>query len=91
MVTKISIEEIVKVYQVDNSFIEALIESELLHPEVENTVQYIVHDDLLSLEKFINWHYDLEVNIAGIEIINKLLQQLNQLQQENLRIKKHIF
>ncbi|MGV4412755.1 chaperone modulator CbpM [Chryseobacterium sp. T1] len=88
MVARISVEEIISVYQVDNSFIEALIESELLHPEVEDTVQYIVHDDLLNLEKFINWHYDLEVNIAGIEIINKLLQQINQLRQASISMKK---
>lgn len=87
MVARISVEEIISVYQVDNSFIEALIESELLHPEVEDTVQYIVHDDLLNLEKFINWHYDLEVNIAGIEIINKLLQQINQLRQASISMK----
>lgn len=90
MTTRISIEEVIRVYQVDYSFLDALIDSELLHPETENNIRYIVHDELSALEKFMNWHYDMEVNLAGIEIINKLLQQLDQLQQENLRIKKRV-
>jgi len=89
--TRISIEEVVRVYEVDYSFIDSLIESELLHPEIENEIRYIVHDELSDLEKFVNWHYDMEVNLAGIEIIHKLLHQLNALQEENIRIKKSLY
>lgn len=89
--TRISIEEVVRVYEVDYSFIDSLIDSELLHPEVENEIRYITHDELSDLEKFVNWHYDMEVNLAGIEIIHKLLCRLNDLQQENIRIKKRVY
>ncbi|MFN3019449.1 chaperone modulator CbpM [Chryseobacterium sp. TY3] len=80
---RISIEEIIRIYNVDHSFVHALIDSELLHPQTENSVQYIIHDELSDFEKFMNWHYDLEVNLQGIEIINDMLRKVRHLQTEN--------
>ncbi|MNU07582.1 hypothetical protein D3C72_2532400 [compost metagenome] len=33
-----------------------------------------------------NLHYDLEVNIAGIEVIARLLQTVRRLQEENRKL-----
>ena len=80
---RISIEEIIRIYKVDYSFVNALIDSELLHPQTENSIRYIIHDVLSDFEKFMNWHYDLEVNLQGIEIINDMLRKVRHLQSEN--------
>lgn len=80
---RISIEEIIRLYKIDYSFVDQLITSELLHPQTENSVRYIIYEELPHLERFVNWHYDLEVNLPGIEIIHKLLNQLEALKKEN--------
>ncbi len=83
---RISIEEVIRLYKIDYSFLDQLIDSELLHPETDNSVQYIIYEELPHLERFANWHYDLEVNLPGIEIIHKLLKQIEELRTENRRL-----
>lgn len=83
---RISIEEIIRLYKIDYTFLDQLIDSELLHPETENSIRYIIYEELPHLERFANWHYDLDVNLPGIEIIHKLLSQMEELRNENRRL-----
>ena len=83
---KISIEEIIRLYKIDYSFLDELIDSELLHPETENSIRYIIYEELPYLERFANWHYDLDINLPGIEIIHNLLNRLEELKNENRRL-----
>ena len=43
-------------------------------------------DELSNFEKFTTWHYDLEVNLAGLEVIHHLLHQIEKLQQEKRQL-----
>ncbi len=88
MSERISIQEITRIYKIDHHFLNELITAELLHPETENSVQYIIYEELPHLERFSNWHYDLEINLPGIEIIHKLLNQMEDLRNENRRLSK---
>lgn len=81
---RISREELVKIYKVELSFFDSLEEYGLLKPETEGNIKYLLYDELPAFERFTNWHYDLEVNFAGIEIINSLLQKI-EAQKENHR------
>lgn len=90
MSERISIQEIIQVYQIDSHFLDELIASELLHPETEDSVQYIVFEELTHLERFTNWHYDLEINLPGIEVIHKLLNQMEELRNENKSLQQNI-
>lgn len=88
MSERISIKEVIQIYKIDDHFLNELIASELLHPETENSIQYIIYEELPHLERFTNWHYDLEINLPGIEIIHKLLKQMEDLKTENRRLSK---
>ena len=90
MTERISIEDIIRLYKIDYSFVDQLIDSELLHPETEDSVRYIIYEELPRLERFANWHYDLDVNLPGIEIIHQLLNQLEDLKTENRRLLGHV-
>ncbi len=87
---RISIEEIISLYRIDYSFLDELITLELLHPETENSIRYIIYEELPHLERFANWHYDLDVNLPGIEIIHKLLNQLEDLKNENRKLLRNV-
>lgn len=82
MAERISREELVKIYNIEITFFDSLEESGLLKTETENNVKYLLYEELPSLERFANWHYDLEVNIPGIEIIHHLLQKIEAMQNE---------
>lgn len=85
MSERISREELVRIYNVEITFFDSLEEAGLLTIETEDEIKYLPYDDLSTFEKFINWHYDLEVNLAGLEVINHLLNQIEKLRRENER------
>ncbi|MEZ4907027.1 MAG: chaperone modulator CbpM [Saprospiraceae bacterium] len=82
MTKKILIEEIVSIYNIEITFLDSLEECGLLSTNTENEKKYISLDDIPDLERFVNWHYDLEVNIPGLEIINNLLKKIESLEEE---------
>lgn len=77
---RISREELVRIYNVEITFFDSLEEAGLLKTETENNIKYLLFDELSSFEKFTTWHYDLEVNLAGLEVINHLLNKIKKLQ-----------
>ena len=69
-------------HNVEMSFLYSLSEAGLLEvTTVEETV-FIKQDHLSELEKFIRLHYDMEINLEGIEAIHHLLQQIRVMQEE---------
>lgn len=86
MEDRISREELIKIYNVEIHFFDELESYGLLHTHVENNVTYISHNELSLFEKLANWHYDLEVNMPGLEVIHNLLSQIEALQERNRRL-----
>lgn len=82
MSQRISREELVTLYNIEINFFDELEESGLLKTETEDEVKYLYYDDLPAFERFVNWHYDLEVNLPGLEVISHLLEQIETLQAE---------
>ena len=77
-------------YNAEFSFVHSLHQSGLIEiTTIENTT-FIHKDELQSLEKFIHLHYDMDINIEGIEAINHLLQRVNNLQSEITRLKNKL-
>jgi len=75
-------EELCLKHSVEFSFIRSLQESGLIEIIVEQQVSYIPLNQLKSLEQFIRLHYDLDINIEGLEAVSNLLQKMNRMQQE---------
>lgn len=86
MEDRISREELVKIYNIEVSFFDDLEETGLLHIVKENNVKYLLYEELSSFERFTNWHYDLEVNLPGLEMLHQLLQKMETLKAENRRL-----
>jgi chaperone modulatory protein CbpM len=86
----ITITEYCTKYTVDPTFITALEESGLIVlREIENT-KYIHYAQLVEMDRFIHFHYDLNINMEGIDVIVNLLDKVKQMQHEIDELKKHI-
>lgn len=78
----IAAEEFCLSHNVEISFLDALCQSGLLEvSRVENTT-FISYEQLPDLEKLVRFHYDMDINLEGIEAIHHLLQQMKVMQQE---------
>ncbi|MFK8274082.1 chaperone modulator CbpM [Capnocytophaga cynodegmi] len=83
---RISREEIIRIYNIEVTFFDELEACGLIQTEVIDEVIYLNYEQLPNFERFTNWYYDLEVNMPGLEIINRLLNQIQSLQQENRKL-----
>ena len=74
-------------YQVEYSFIEALEQSGLVSTAIIEDKIYVSWEQLPELEKYTRLHYDLHINVEGIETIAHLLNQVHQLQREIMQLR----
>jgi hypothetical protein len=80
---RISREELVKIYNIEVTFFDELVASGLLNIHTENEIRYLMYEDLPSFERFTNWHYDLEINLPGLEVIHDMLNKMEELRLKN--------
>lgn len=78
----ISIEHFCSHCNVDFSFIDSLHDHGVIEIIVLEDQKYLSNDQLKEVERAISFHYELNINIEGIDVISNLLSQISDLQQE---------
>ena len=86
----ISIHQFCEHYNVPISFIYSLKEVELIEVIICRDTECIRITHIKKLEKMIRLHFELNINIEGLDAVNNLLQQIEQLNQENLELKDRL-
>ncbi len=78
----ISIAEFCQTHHIQYSFIHSLNEYGLVEITIIEEDEFIDHEQLRNLEKMMRLHYDLEINLQGIDAIHHLLGRISELQDE---------
>ena len=77
-------------YNVDYTFICKLHDQGLLHLHAENNNNYLDIEELNSIEKLIRLHYEMDINVEGIDAIFNLLQKVSSMQTEITSLKNKL-
>ena len=77
-------------YEVEASFLQTLHQYGFIHLVSVEEKQFIDTEELQTLEKFIRLHYDLDINMEGIEAINFLLERVQNMQDEITFLKSRL-
>lgn len=86
----IAIDEFCALQDIENSFISALQQNGLIEITTVKEEEYIDPDQLLLLEKIVRLYYELDINIEGIETINYLLQRIENMHNEIIRLRNQL-
>ena len=86
----IRVELICSSYSVEPSFIDSLYELGLIEITVVDENKFLEATKINDLEKMIRMHYDLDINLEGIETISHLLNQIYRLQEEMNMLKNRL-
>ncbi len=78
----ISITQICEGHQIEPQFIHRLHREGLVEIQKVNDQEVLTEEQVIAVEKMIRMHYQLEINIQGIEAISHLLGQIQDLQGE---------
>ncbi|WP_081210358.1 chaperone modulator CbpM [Salegentibacter sediminis] len=83
-------EEICMRYKVEQTFISSLSQSGLIKIVTVEKSQYVPTDEIAAFEKLRRLHYELNINLEGLEAIQHLLAQLEELQLQNRKLKNRL-
>ncbi|CAN5552982.1 hypothetical protein BH10BAC4_BH10BAC4_09700 [soil metagenome] len=86
----IAIEEFCTHYDIEPSFVHSLVNFGLVEITIIEETHYLMKHQVSDVEKMIRMHYDLDINIEGIEAISHLLQKINDLQGELTVLKNRV-
>lgn len=78
----ILIEQICSHHNAELLFINSLHELGLIEIVVIENNSYLTQEQLRDIEKMIHFHYELNINVEGIDVISNLLKQVDALQHE---------
>ncbi|NQX31052.1 chaperone modulator CbpM [Pedobacter boryungensis] len=79
---RISVEDCCVYYSIETTFVQQLNEQGLIELSRSGKKAFISYEQLPDLERYMRLHYDLEINMAGIETIKHLLNRMQELQQK---------
>jgi hypothetical protein len=69
-------------HNIEISFIQSLQETGLIEITTIEDTGYIYANRLAELERMVRLHYELDINIEGIETIGHLLQRINDMNDQ---------
>jgi len=78
----IAVDDFCNSSQIEISFVQSLSEKGLIEVLVIQEQSYIEADQLQQLEKLVRFHYEMDINLEGIETIVHLLQRINHMHDE---------
>ena len=87
---KISVEQCCIHYKIETSFVLELDTHGLIELIHSGKNVFIAYEQLADLEKYMHLHYDLDINMEGIEAIRHLLTRMQNLQQEIKRLEAEL-
>lgn len=86
----IAIDEFCAKHDIEVSFISSLQQTGLIEITTIEESGFIQADQIRQLEKYIQFYYELDINLEGIETISHLLQQVNDLQDEIIELRNRL-
>jgi pyridoxine 5'-phosphate synthase PdxJ len=86
----ISIQQFCSLYETPTSFLDDLHKYEIIKFKVIDNTKHIKLKDISTVEKLIRLHYDLNINMEGLDAIIHLTNKINDLQKEINNLKRQI-
>ncbi|OFY84764.1 MAG: MerR family transcriptional regulator [Bacteroidetes bacterium RIFCSPLOWO2_12_FULL_35_15] len=77
-------------HNIEISFVRSLQKMGMIEIATIKETEFIEVNQLQQLEKIIRFHYELDINLEGIETITHLLQKVNSMQNEISALKNKL-
>ena len=82
----VSASEFCRHHSIEISFITALRENELIEIVLVDDQMFVPTSQLTRLEKIVRLHFELDINLEGIETIIHLLDRMETMQEDIIRL-----
>jgi chaperone modulatory protein CbpM len=77
-------------HHIEESFLYSLRDSGLIEIDIIEEKVFVPENQLTQLEKIVRLYYDMDINLEGIETITYLLQRMNEMQRQIVRLNNRL-
>ena len=77
-------------HSIEIEFLNSLQEAGLIEITTIEETEYIYENQLNDLEKIVRMHYEMDINLEGIETVIHLLERINEMQDEITLLKNRL-
>lgn len=77
-------------YDIEPAFINSLEETGIILLTNIDQEKFIRMEQLPEIDRYIHFHYDLQINIEGIDAIRHLLNKVSSMQEEIQQLKQQL-
>lgn len=77
-------------YKLEITFFNTLNENGLIEIQLIDNIEYVHKESIYEIEKIVRMHKELDVNIEGIDVVLNLLQKIDALQTELLKVRNRL-
>lgn len=86
----VSIQKLCFLYKVPASFINIISEYDFIEIIKINNVPHVHQNQIRTLEKIMRLHFDLDINMEGIDVVQNLLKQVDNMRREITVLKNRL-
>lgn len=86
----IKAEEFCMHHQVNLTFIHSLSERGLVTITSVEEELYIPAEQVREIERVMRLHFDMDINLEGVEVITRLLSEMQDLREESRRLRNRL-
>jgi hypothetical protein len=86
----VAVDEFCASHNIEISFISSLQQTGLIEITTIGQAGFIVADQLPKVEKYIRFHYDLDINLEGIETIAHMLERIQAMHDEITELRNRL-
>jgi hypothetical protein len=86
----IAVNEFCVHHNIEISFINLLQQNGLIKVSIIESKYFVEKEQLPQLEKYVRFYHDLDINLEGIETIAYLLQRIEIMQNEIIKLKNRL-
>jgi hypothetical protein len=86
----VAVDEFCASHDIEISFISSLQQNGLIEITTIEQTGFINAEQLPQVEKFIRFHYELDINIEGIETISHMLNRIRSMQDEIMELRNRL-
>ncbi|WP_224491420.1 chaperone modulator CbpM [Robertkochia flava] len=90
METKINIQRLCEVYEIERSFVISICEADLITLYSEGNQDFITVEELPFLERMLRLHQDLGINEEGLHTIHHLLERVTDMKEEIRQLRNRL-
>ena len=86
----IAIEQLCKYYNVPITFINTLNDFDFIEIATIEKINYVEKNQIGTIEKIMRLHFDLDINMEGIDAIQNLLKKVESLNSDILELRNRL-